>query len=59
MVICANSGTPDAWIGLMTVLTIALIAVTAKGIWQRLPVIIDVVAGHLTALAATPWVGQD
>ena len=28
----------DAWIGLITVLIIALVAVAAKGIWRRLPV---------------------
>jgi putative pyrimidine permease RutG len=40
----------DAWIGLLTVLIIALIAVTAAGIWQRLPVIIGAIASYLLYL---------
>ena len=47
----------DAWIGLITVLIIGLIAVTTSGIWQRLPVIIGAVAGYVLYLLFTNGLG--
>jgi uracil-xanthine permease len=40
----------DAWIGLLTVLIIGLIAVAAPGLWRRLPIICGAVAGYLLYL---------
>jgi uracil-xanthine permease len=40
----------DAWIGLLTVLTIGLIAVSARGVWCRLPIIFGAIAGYLLYL---------
>ena len=40
----------DAWIGLLTVLIIGLIAVAAPGIWRRLPIIFGAVGGYLLYL---------
>lgn len=47
----------DAWIGLITVLIIGLIAVTTTGIWQRLPVIIGAAAGYVLYLLFTNGLG--
>jgi uracil-xanthine permease len=47
----------DAWIGLITVLIIGLIAVTTRGIWQRLPVIIGAAAGYVLYLLFANWLG--
>jgi xanthine/uracil permease len=38
----------DAWIGLLTVLIIALIAVSTTGLWRRLPIILGAIAGYLS-----------
>jgi uracil-xanthine permease len=40
----------DAWIGLLTVLIIGLIAVAAPGIWRRLPIIFGAIGGYLLYL---------
>jgi uracil-xanthine permease len=40
----------DCWIGLLTVLTIALIAVAAPGLWQRLPIVLGAIGGYLLYL---------
>lgn len=54
----AVSGTQfDAWIGLITVLIISLIAVTTTGIWQRLPIIIGAAAGYVLYLLFTNGLG--
>ena len=47
----------DAWIALITVLIIGLIAVTTTGIWQRLPVIIGAAAGYVLYLLFTNGLG--
>jgi putative pyrimidine permease RutG len=47
----AVSGGPlAAWIGLLTVLMIGLIAVAAPGIWSRLPIIFGAIGGYLLYL---------
>jgi putative pyrimidine permease RutG len=40
----------DAWIGLLTVLIVGLIAVAASGIWHRVPIILGAIAGYLLYL---------
>src|SRR5215469_13729358 len=40
----------NAWIGLLTVLIIGLIAVAAPGIWRRLPIVLGAVGGYLLYL---------
>jgi xanthine/uracil permease len=40
----------DAWIGLLTVLIIGLVAVAAPGIWRRLPIIFAGIGGYLLYL---------
>jgi putative pyrimidine permease RutG len=40
----------DAWIGLSTVLIIALITVVAPGLWQRFPIIFGALGGYLLYL---------
>jgi putative pyrimidine permease RutG len=40
----------DAWIGLLTVLIIALTAVAAPGMWRRLPIIFGAIGGYLLYL---------
>src|SRR5262245_39920216 len=40
----------DAWMGLLTVLIIGLIAVVATGIWRRLPIIVGAIGGYLLYL---------
>jgi putative pyrimidine permease RutG len=40
----------DVWIGLLTVLTIGLIAVAAPGIWRRLPIVFGAIGGYLMYL---------
>jgi len=40
----------DTWIGLLTVLIIGSIAVSAPGIWQRLPIIFGAIGGYLLYL---------
>jgi putative pyrimidine permease RutG len=47
----------DAWIGLITVLIIGLIAVATTGIWQRLPVIIGAIASYVLYLLFTNGLG--
>src|SRR6185503_20040959 len=41
----------DCWIGLLTVLTIGLIAVGAPGVWRRLPIVCGAIGGYLLYLA--------
>jgi putative pyrimidine permease RutG len=40
----------DAWIGLLTVLIVGLIAVAASGIWHRVPIILGAIGGYLLYL---------
>jgi uracil-xanthine permease len=40
----------DAWIALLTVLTIGLIAVVAPGLWRRLPILLGAIGGYLLYL---------
>ena len=40
----------DACIGLITVVIVGLVAVSAPGLWRRLPVIIGAIAGYLLYL---------
>jgi uracil-xanthine permease len=40
----------DDWIGLVTVLIVALIAASASGIWQRLPIVLGAIGGYLLYL---------
>jgi putative pyrimidine permease RutG len=47
----------DAWIGLITVLIIGLIAVAAPGLWRRLPIIIGAIAGYLLYLLLANGLG--
>jgi putative pyrimidine permease RutG len=47
----------DAWIGLVTVLIIGLIAVAAPGLWRRLPVIIGAIASYLLYLLLANGLG--
>jgi putative pyrimidine permease RutG len=42
-----SGGPLDAWIGLLTVLMIGVIAVAAPGIWRRLPIVCGAVGGYL------------
>jgi putative pyrimidine permease RutG len=48
----------DAWIGLITVLIIGLVAVATTGIWRRLPIIIGAIAGYLLYLLLTNGLGM-
>jgi putative pyrimidine permease RutG len=41
----------DCWIGLLTVLTIGLIAVAAPGVWRRLPIVCGAIGGYVLYLA--------
>src|SRR6201993_4657951 len=36
-----------AWIGLLTVLIVAVVAVAAPGLWRRLPIVVGAVGGYL------------
>jgi xanthine/uracil permease len=47
----------DAWIGLVTVLIIGLIAVSAPGLWRRLPIILAAIAGYLLYLLLANGLG--
>ena len=47
----------DAWIGLITVLIIGLIAVSTTGLWRRLPIILGVIAGYLVYLLLANGLG--
>jgi putative pyrimidine permease RutG len=47
----------DAWIGLMTVLIIGLIAVSTTGLWRRLPIILGAIAGYLVYLLLANGLG--
>jgi uracil-xanthine permease len=47
----------DAWIGLITVLVIGLIAVSTTGIWRRLPIILGAIAGYLVYLLLANGLG--
>ena len=47
----------DAAIGLLTVLIIGLIAVSATGLWRRLPIILGAIAGYLLYLILTNGLG--
>ena len=46
-----------AWIGLITVLVIGLIAVSTTGIWLRLPIIIGTIVGYLVYLVLANGLG--
>jgi uracil-xanthine permease len=46
-----SGGSLDAWIGLLTVLVIALTAVAAPGMWRRLPIVFGAIGGYLLYLA--------
>jgi putative pyrimidine permease RutG len=45
-----GGGQLNAWIGLLTVLIIGLVAVAAPGIWRRLPIVIGAIGGYLLYL---------
>jgi putative pyrimidine permease RutG len=47
----------DAWIGLLTVLIIGLIAVSTTGLWRRLPIILGAIAGYLVYLLLANGLG--
>ena len=47
----------DAWIGLITVLIIGLIAVSTTGLWRRLPIILGAIAGYLVYLLLANGLG--
>src|SRR5215470_12589299 len=47
----------DASIGLVTVVIVGLVAVSAAGLWRRLPVIIGAVTGYLLYLLLTNGLG--
>ena len=47
----------DAWIGLITVLSIGLIAVATAGLWRRLPIILGAIAGYLVYLVLANGLG--
>jgi len=47
----------DAWIGLITVLIIGLIAVSTMGLWRRLPIILGAIAGYLVYLLLANGLG--
>jgi putative pyrimidine permease RutG len=47
----------DAWVGLITVLIIGLIAVSTTGIWRRLPIILGAIAGYLVYLLLANGLG--
>jgi uracil-xanthine permease len=40
----------DVWVGLLTVLTIGLVAAAAPGIWRRLPIVFGAIGGYLLYL---------
>jgi uracil-xanthine permease len=40
----------DAWIGLVTVLIVGLIAASAPGLWRRLPIVLGAIGGYLLYL---------
>jgi len=45
-----SGGQFDAWIGLVTVLVVGLIAVSAPGLWRRLPIVLGAIGGYLLYL---------
>jgi putative pyrimidine permease RutG len=45
-----SGGQFDAWIGLVTVLIVGLIAVSAPGLWRRLPIVLGAICGYLLYL---------
>ena len=45
-----SSGQFNTWIGLLTVLTIGLVAVAAPGLWRRLPIVFGAIVGYLLYL---------
>src|SRR6516225_4247494 len=45
-----SGGQFDAWIGLVTVLVVGLIAVSAPGLWRRLPIVLGAISGYLLYL---------
>jgi len=45
-----SGGQFDAWIGLVTVLIVGLIAVSAPGLWRRLPIVLGAIGGYLLYL---------
>jgi len=47
----------DASVGLVTVVIVGLVAVSAPGLWRRLPVIIGAIAGYLLYLLLTNVLG--
>ncbi|MGA8195558.1 MAG: solute carrier family 23 protein [Acetobacteraceae bacterium] len=47
----------DTWIGLLTVLIVGLIAVSAPGMWRRLPIIFGAIGGYLLYFLLTNGFG--
>jgi len=47
----------DAWVGLLTVLLVGLIAVAASGFWRRLPIIFGATGGYLSYLLLANGLG--
>jgi uracil-xanthine permease len=45
-----SGGQFNTWIGLLTVLTIGLVAVAAPGLWRRLPIVFGAIVGYLLYL---------
>ena len=55
-----SSGSPlDALIGLSTILITGLVAVSAPGIWRRLPIILGIVGGYLLYLLLANGLGLE
>jgi putative pyrimidine permease RutG len=47
----------DTWIGLLTVLIVGLIAVSAPGLWRRLPIVVGAIGGYLLCLLLANGLG--
>jgi putative pyrimidine permease RutG len=54
-----SGGEIDTWVGLVTVLIIAVTEVAAPGLWRRLPIIIGAVCGYLLYLALANGFGWE
>jgi putative pyrimidine permease RutG len=52
-----SGGEFDAWIGLLTVLIVGLVAVSAPGIWRRLPILLGAIGGYLLYLLLANGLG--
>src|SRR6478672_8743487 len=52
-----SAGAFDTWIGLATVLMIAVVAVAAPGLWRRLPIILGAIGGYLLYLLLANGLG--